>query len=226
MVMNMHKPRILLSTSKLMKSYEDAVNGCGGIAVAKYLPEVDLDYDGLILCGGSDMDPSYYGEEVNGSVEIDNTRDQIEIALLQAYVDAGKPVLGICRGHQLINVFFGGSLYQHIENAHEHTTGTNYDTSHVVKAAEGSVAEQLYGKEFAVNSYHHQAIKELGKGLKVTMMTADNRVIEGVEHCSLPVLAVQWHPERMCFADRREDTVDGRAIFDYFVDLCRNRNKD
>ena len=220
----MHKPRILLSGNKKIEYYVNAVNNVGGVAFAKYLPEVDTNYDGLILCGGNDMDPAYYGEEINGSVEIDYARDQAEIALLKAYVEAGKPVLGICRGFQLINVFFGGSLYQHLDNAHAHTTDSNYDLIHSVKAMEGSIPEKLYGSEFVVNSYHHQAVKELGKGLEVTMMTSDNRVVEGIVHSSLPIFAVQWHPERMCFSARREDTVDGRAVFDYFIQLCQSRN--
>ena len=86
---------------------------------------------------------------------------------------------------------------------------------------EGSVAEKLYGTEFVVNSYHHQAVRELGKGLKITMRSSDDLVVEGIEHASLPVFAVQWHPERMCFSGRREDTVDGAAIFEHFIRMCK-----
>jgi len=217
----MQKPRILLSGNKKLQFYVDAVNGCGGIADAKYLPEINTDYDGLILCGGNDIDPAYYGEEIDGSVNIDYERDKVEFALLKAFVDAGKPVLGVCRGCQIVNVFFGGTLYQDIKEARSHSSYSDFDLIHRVRAVEGSVAEKLYGTEFVVNSYHHQAVRELGKGLKITMRSSDDLVVEGIEHASLPVFAVQWHPERMCFSGRREDTVDGAAIFEHFIRMCK-----
>ena len=103
-------PNILLSVELEAEKYIHAVELAGGTADAKKCPEVDLSYDGLILCGGRDVDPALYGEVINGAVEIDYERDTAEMALLKAYVEAGKPVLGICRGSQLMNVFFGGSL--------------------------------------------------------------------------------------------------------------------
>lgn len=217
----MHKPRILLSGNKKLQYYVDAVNGLGASAVAEYLPEINANYDGLILCGGNDIDPTYYGEEINGSVDIDYARDKVEFALLKAYLEAGKPVLGICRGYQLINVFFGGSLHQDIENAKEHSSFSDFDLIHRVHAVKGSIAEKLYGDDFVVNSFHHQAVNKLGAGLKVTMMSGDNTVIEGFEHNSLPVFGVQWHPERMCFNQKRADTVDGAEIFKYFIQMCK-----
>lgn len=219
--MGMDRPVILLSGQKKLQNYIDAVEDAGGIAVAEYLPEVDASYDGLILCGGGDIDPGYYHEEVDGSVNIDHARDRTELALLQAFVDAGKPVLGICRGLQLINVFFGGTLYQDLDNAREHSSYSDYDLIHPVHAEKGSVEEALYGADFTVNSYHHQAVKDLGKGLRATMKAAGSSVIEGIEHETLPVFAVQWHPERMCFSNRREDTVDGSGIFRHFVKMCK-----
>lgn len=219
----MNRPRILLSGKQKMQNYADAVNYTGGIATAAYLPEVDASYDGLILCGGNDMDPRYYGEEIDGSFNIDYERDKVEFALLEAYVRLDKPVLGICRGCQLINVFFGGSLYQDIKNANEHSPSDKIDLIHPVKAIDGSIAKSLYGSDFVVNSYHHQAVNKLGKGLKVTMMSADNTVVEGIEHMDLPIFGVQWHPERMCFSNRRTDTVDGGAIFAHFVQMCKNK---
>lgn len=217
--------KILLSGNKKLQYYVDAVNNTGGSAVAAYLPEVDTSYDGLILCGGNDTDPSYYGEAICGAVDIDYDRDRAEFALLDAYVKAGKPVLGICRGHQLINIYFGGSLYQDLDNAAEHSSGESYDLTHTVRAGENSMMRQFYGAEFVVNSYHHQAIKQLGSGLSVTMMSGDGRVIEGIKHDSLPVFGVQWHPERMCFSARREDTVDGAAVFAYFMQMCREQKE-
>ena len=221
----MQQPKILLSGNRKLPFYVDAVNGVGGAAEALYLPEISTEYDGLLLCGGNDVDPHYYGEDIDGSVKIDHERDKVEFALLKAFVDAGKPVFGICRGCQLINIFFGGTLYQHIDNANEHVSFEGADSIHPVSAAKGSIAEALYGTDFVVNSSHHQAVKILGEGLKATVMSADNTVIEGLEHESLPVFAVQWHPERMCFTKQRDDTVDGTAIFEYFVQMCKPRSQ-
>ena len=215
------KPRILLSGSANNENYINAVNGCGGIPFASYLPEVSLDYDGLILCGGGDIDPKHYGQEIDGSVSIDPERDAVELALAKAYIEAGKPVLGICRGLQLLNVYFGGTLIQHLENYREHTSGADYDLVHNVRAEEGSIAYDLYGANFTVNSSHHQAIGKLGEGLKVTMRTADGKVIEGIEHEAFPVFAVQWHPERMCFEKARRDTVDGSLLIRHFIEMCK-----
>ena len=216
----MKKVRILLSGQNNMQNYVDAVTAAGGEATAKYLPEITTDYDGLILCGGSDMDPKYYHEEINGSVGIDRQRDAVEFALLKAFVDAGKPVLGICKGHQVINVFFGGSLHQDIPEKPLHTGGQGFDLIHPVSAAEGSVLHGLYGPSFVVNSSHHQAVKRLGDGLRATALW-DGKYIEAFEHSALAVYGVQFHPERMCAGKQRPDTIDGIKIFQWFIQLCQ-----
>ena len=104
----MRKMKILLSRGSSAENYLNALEGVGAEGVAKYLPEVDTNYDGLILCGGGDIDPKYYGEEINGSKGIDAERDSAEFALLKAFVEKGLPVLGICRGCQLFNILLGG----------------------------------------------------------------------------------------------------------------------
>jgi putative glutamine amidotransferase len=215
----MRKLKILLSTGASCQNYIDALEGVGALAVAKYLPEIDTDYDGLILCGGGDIDPKYYNEDVCGSYSIDPKRDEVEFALLKAFIDCGKPVLGICRGCQLINVFFGGSLYQHLPESGMHQSREGVDSVHNVTATEGSILSDLYGAEFAVNSSHHQAVKELGKDLRGTACW-NGQYIEAIEHTSLPIVAVQWHPERMCFTRARNDTVCGDKIFKYFIAMC------
>ena len=216
------KPRILLSGSADNTNYINAVKNCGGIPHAAYLPQVSTDYDGLILCGGVDIHPSYYHQEIDGTEQIDEQRDAVEFALAKAFIEAGKPVLGICRGLQLLNVYFGGTLIQDLEHASEHTSRADFDLIHRVCAVQGSVVHTLYGESFVVNSSHHQAIGKLGDGLQITMSADNPRVIEGIAHKKLPVLAVQWHPERMCFEKERKDTVDGSALIQYFVDLCKS----
>ena len=217
----MSKPKILLSGKMKYQNYIDAVENTGGISIGKDLPQYSPEYDGLILCGGPDVDPAYYGEPINGSGTIDIERDEAEFALIKAFVEAGKPILGICRGCQVLNVYFGGSLHQHLETAETHRSGTKEDLIHPIRVTENSLLHRLYRESFTVNSFHHQGIRQLGKGLKVTAISDADGVIEAVEHESLPILAFQFHPERMCCSHSRTDTVDGMKIFEYFITLCK-----
>ena len=122
-------------------------------------------------------------------------RDAFEIALLDAAVNSGLPVLGICRGPQLINIAAGGTLHQHLPQ-HAATDGPPDATPHTVTTTEGSQLREMYGPEVAVNSLHHQAVDQLGDGYIATARSTDG-IIEGIEHTELPILAVQWHPELM-----------------------------
>ncbi|MBR5539146.1 MAG: gamma-glutamyl-gamma-aminobutyrate hydrolase family protein [Clostridia bacterium] len=198
-----------------MQSYISAIEGVGAEAIVEYPPRYDASYDGLVLCGGADIHPKWYNEEINGSVGIDTDMDEAEFALMDAFVKTCKPVLGICRGHQFVNVFFGGSLYQHIPEAELHTGSK----AHLVTSEPNSILRELYGTSFSVNSTHHQAVKKLGDGLRATASWG-GKYIEATEHTSLPVISVQWHPEGMCFDRKRDDTVDGAKIFEYFVNMC------
>ena len=217
----MKKAKILLSGKENIKYYIAAVEALGAEAVADTLPRADADeYDGLLLCGGSDVDPKYYNEEINGSGALNYERDECEVALLDAFVTSGKPVFGICSGHQLINVYFGGSLIQDIEESSLHKSRDGVDESHTVLADTVSIVGKIYGESFRVNSAHHQVIKVLGRDLRATA-TWGGKYVEAIEHTSLPILGVQWHPERMCFEKARPDTVDGAEIIKYFIDICK-----
>ena len=220
------QPRILLSVNKGKAWYEQAVEACGGIPTATYLPAIDLSYDGLILGGGNDVHPRYYGQEIDGAEDFDEMRDEREIALAKAYIKAGKPILGICRGGQLLNVVFGGTLIQHLACTDEHKVAGKEWHSHVVIADKGSIFEKIYGKNFRVNSLHHQAVGEIGEGLKATLHAEGNGVVEGFEHGNLPIIGVQWHPEKMCLAAKRTDAADGIEIFRYFMTLCKNSKEN
>ena len=217
--------KLLLATNDVQSNYIASVESCGSIAVAKYLPEMDLSYDGLILCGGEDVDPKYYGEEINGSVGIDAARDTVEFALAKAYIEAGKPVLGICRGCQLLNVYFGGSLIQHLDTSKRHVRATEAENVHDARTVGDNIIRQMYGEHFVINSSHHQAVKQLGENLEITMVSGEDDVVEGFVHKFLPVIAVQWHPERIAFERKREDSVDGAEIFRYFIKLCENHKE-
>ena len=212
--------RILISCQTFIDNYTTAVELAGATPIAGYLPELDLTCDGLLLSGGVDIDPALYNEDVNGAVDINKERDAHEWMLLDAFVQAGKPVFGICRGSQLINVYFGGSLHQHLTNTVLHRSGQPLDREHEVESAPGSLMEKLYGKRSIVNSVHHQSVKALGEGLVATQMS-DDGIVEAFSHKTLPVFAVQWHPERLVLEEKRRHGVDGKKLFEHFVKMCK-----
>jgi putative glutamine amidotransferase len=215
-------PKILLSTSRDdPKYYVDMIRQCGGEPIAAYCPQYREEYDSLLLAGGVDVHPSLYGEPVNGSVNMDTDRDEAEITLIRAFLHAGKPIFGICRGLQLLNVYFGGTLYQDLPTAPTHSPAVyGQYLAHGAVAAEASPCRALYGAAFPINSHHHQGIHTPGNGLTVTMW-GDDGTAEEIVHTTLPIWAVQWHPEKMCLRFAREDTVDGLPILQKFVDSLK-----
>lgn len=211
--------KILISGKGDCKNYVRAFEAVGAeVSVASALDNAES-FGGLVLCGGGDIDPRYYGEAACGSVNIEPQRDEMEFHLIENFVGRGIPVLGICRGHQLINVFFGGSLYQHMPHSEHHCSGADYDLIHLVEAVPGSITKGLYGGSFSVNSYHHQAVKSLGRGLMASAYWNGN-FVEAIEHTALPVIGVQWHPERMLLDGEGGWAASGIRLFKYFVSLC------
>ena len=216
------KPKLLLSGEGKMPWYIAAFTALGAEIEAEYCPEYRDGFDGLVLCGGVDIDPARYGQPVMGSVGMDPARDAAEYALIDAFLQADKPIFGICRGHQLLNVYFGGSLIQHIPTAEDHVMHDRVDSVHGVCAEPDSVLANLYGREFPVNSAHHQAVDRLGEGLRITARALDGTV-EALEHMSLPVMSVQWHPERISCEKRRADASNGEILITHYIDFCRSR---
>ncbi len=206
-----------------MDNYRAAVRAAGGAPLPGYCPEPDPDCDGLLLCGGGDLDSALYGQENRGSDPPDRERDRAELALFRAFWDAEKPILGICRGMQLINTALGGELIQDLPpDALAFHGRAGRDLVHPVRTEEDSLLRRLYGPVFLVNSAHHQAVGRLGEGL-YTSAWAESGFPEAVEHLSRPVMGVQFHPERMSFALRRPDTADGAPILRRFLELCGHK---
>ncbi|MCI9156493.1 MAG: gamma-glutamyl-gamma-aminobutyrate hydrolase family protein [Lawsonibacter sp.] len=204
-----------------MQNYFDALTQAGAVPVGGYCPSPDLTCDGLVLCGGGDLDSALFGQENRGSEAPDHARDAAELALFQAFFQAGKPILGICRGMQLINVALGGTLIQDLPQEQKaFHCGGKADMVHPLRALEGSVLHMLYGPVFSVNSSHHQAVDALGKGLRAVAW-AESGFAEAIDCPGLPLLGVQFHPERMAFGRHRLDTVDGAALFSWFLGVCQ-----
>lgn len=165
--------------------------------------------DGLILSGGHDIDPRLYGEESLPQIgEIWPQRDAFDLLLLKEAEKRHKPVLGICRGAQLLNVAHGGSLYQDISYRDEptlkHSQGhtTNLETQTIILASDSYLASLFGEEQLSVNSFHHQLIKTVGKDLYPVAKAKDG-VIEAIENGDGSVLGVQWHPEMLHSSDQQ-----------------------
>jgi putative glutamine amidotransferase len=210
------KPRIGVTTTpetidgrpveQVNRVYVDAVVQAGGVPfVLPVLEPADaelalLAVDGLLLTGGGDVNPGFYGAvpvpEVYG---VDSRRDAFEVALVVAAARAGLPVLGICRGTQILNVALGGTLHQHVPavTGRDHCLRDRaHELVHDVSIAAGSLLAATAGAaDIGVNSLHHQAVDRVGAGLRIVAW-ADDGIVEGVESDGFGrFLGVQWHPE-------------------------------
>ena len=210
--------------STLNSTYTDAVARAGGIPVI--FPTVAdpaladalmRKVDGVIFSGGPDLDPSHYGETIwNETVKVDTLRDVSDLMLMRAALAAKKPIMGICRGEQLLNVVLGGSLYQDIPTQVD-TIVAHGGTTHRIGVEKGSVLFDLFGEDsLTVNSFHHQAVKDVAPGVRVTAY-APNGIVEAYEYGDR-LIAFQFHPESMARADSA-----WLAPFRYFVKMAGGR---
>ncbi|RSN26915.1 glutamine amidotransferase [Amycolatopsis sp. WAC 04169] len=188
----------------LHRVYVDGIVAAGGIPVL--LPPVSEAHDrlmsavdGLVLVGGADVDPARYGQEQHATTYTRPNRDAFEFGLLRSALDGGKPVLGVCRGLQVLSVALGGTLVQHLPetvDSADHQPAPGVFGTTTVRFAEGSRVASILGAETKVPCYHHQAIEKLGDGLVPVGWAADGTI----EAAELPgdgfVLGVQWHPEQ------------------------------
>lgn len=214
---------------RINRAYVTAIERAGGVPII--LPSISPDnvreivgiVDGVLLSGGVDIDPHLYGEKpIHKMGKIDPDRDLFEIELTKEVLRRELPLLAICRGIQVLNVAAGGTLYQDIESQvkgsikHKWHTPSGLDAppsypTHIVKIKAGSMLHKIFGKqELRVNSFHHQAVKDVGKKFIATAW-AEDEVIEAIEYTgSSFILGVQWHPEWMMNSEMMK-------IFEEFV---------
>lgn len=176
------------------KNYENACISLGMTPITSLSLSMLSTCDALILPGGSDITPGFYGQAKSGSRSIDTELDLLQIQALEFFIRTGKPVLGICKGMQLINVYFGGTLIQDLPNSAEHQQEEG-DLLHMSHITADCILSDIYGKDFIINSNHHQAVDKPGRNLKIVQMSHDG-VVEAFYHEKYPVFGVQWHPER------------------------------
>ncbi len=205
----MSKPKIGITLpgasafrSQKYRNYLNLIEQGGGDPLP-LIPGFTVDFnqiDALILSGGGDINPKHYGESINGTreSEIIDARDSYELQFIEQAVKAHIPILGICRGMQLLNIHFGGSIHQDIEAMGKTIHGSNGSeyAKHTVKLMPGTLIHEILGAdEITVMSHHHQAVNRLGNELKVSAV-AEDEIVEAIESTnSLFLIGVQWHPE-------------------------------
>ncbi|MBR6677584.1 MAG: gamma-glutamyl-gamma-aminobutyrate hydrolase family protein [Oscillospiraceae bacterium] len=198
-------------------NYAAALRSCGATPVFSKDIDCSDTCGALLLPGGGDIHPKYYDAAVEDCRGLDEERDAAEWELMTRFTRSGRPILGVCRGMQVLNVFFGGTLRQHVEGHGGLADGS--DSIHETRAADGSLFSCWWGDDFFVNSNHHQAVGTLAPCLRPLQKSKDG-VVEAFSHGALPVLGVEWHPERQMSEGRDPRLVDGTLIYRYFLSLC------
>ncbi|WXR61342.1 gamma-glutamyl-gamma-aminobutyrate hydrolase family protein [Peptostreptococcaceae bacterium AGR-M142] len=191
------------------KDYIDAVLKLGLMPVIlpickdeKIIAEQIKKVDAIILQGGHDVNPLLFNEEPKRNLgKTLKDRDFYDLKLIEFAIRNNKPILGICRGLQILNVYFGGSLYQDINENEDFDIKhlqeePTYEPTHSVFSKKGSLMKKKIGDKFLVNSFHHMAIKDIAKNFKIAAVSKDG-IIEAIEDADNKILAVQWHPEML-----------------------------
>lgn len=210
-------------------AYLDSVEIAGGIPIC--LPNASEEHvdalldrvDGIILIGGEDMDPDLFGEEPHQNIgRVVRKRDDSDLLFMKRAFERDMPILGVCRGMQIMNVFFGGTIIQDIPTQVEDAIGHKQQSkrgalAHNVEVLTPKMKEIFEENEFRVNTYHHQAVGKLGEGLVLSGVAKDG-VIEAMEHEDHPYcISVQWHPEELSPLGN----IHAQRLFKSFVEACK-----
>jgi len=218
---------------RAIPQYERAVELAGGEPVRVPLDRTPAEVmkiiercDAVLLPGSNaDVDPAKFGAEKHPKTEAaDPKRDTVDELLLQDAYNMHKPILGICYGLQILNVYRSGTLLQHVESTVNHEAGRKVPVAHQVVVEPGSKLSEILGAgSLPANSSHHQAAESIGDGLKVVARSPEDGIIEGLEGTSPDhfVIAVQWHPERSF-----NDDSHSRAIFAALVEAAREKHRE
>ncbi|WP_165977359.1 gamma-glutamyl-gamma-aminobutyrate hydrolase family protein [Nonomuraea diastatica] len=199
------------------RPYEAAIEHAGGvprtITPSQGTLALPADATALVLAGGASVEPARYASPVEDgvTVKLDLERDRLEWAMLDQALDRGLPVLAICRGLQMVNVYFGGELHQDLTRTpytvNHRPDASRTEVTHTVTAKGGRLGELFSPDQFGVNSIHKQGVKLLAEGLDATVYSEDG-LVEGLEHTEHRILAVQWHPEELIHT-----SPESRALF-------------
>ncbi|MDX8337257.1 MULTISPECIES: gamma-glutamyl-gamma-aminobutyrate hydrolase family protein [Cetobacterium] len=207
--------------------YVESVIRAGGVPYILPItedPEIIKEYtktiDGLILSGGHDVNPLLWGEEPKKELgEIFPKRDNFEFLLIENMLEEEKPIFGICRGEQILNVYFGGTLYQDLSHKkdcdvrHNQKTTPSLETHTVIIEKSSQLYKVLEEENILVNSFHHMAIKDVAPGFEIVALSKDC-VVEAVEMKDRNIMAVQWHPEMLSKTNKIM-----QKLFNYFVSI-------
>ena len=188
-------------------NYINAVEQLGACVLATTDEYRAAECDGLLLPGGGDVRSTLYGQECNGSHPPNDERDNAEFRIIARFLALDRPILGICRGLQILNIVFGGTLMQDVPG---HSQVDDKDRVHLSRTND-PVLKKLYGEQFPINSAHHQVVDQLGAGLKAIQWSVDGHV-EALRHESRPIWGVQWHPERYD---------GGVKLIEWFMEKCK-----
>ncbi len=235
------KPTILITASRanledrfkarhqIASVYAQCIGNAGGVPVLACGGDA-RDYvsvcDAVLFTGGDDVHPSLFGETIyNDTVLTEPQRDEEELKIFEAFFQNNKPIFGICRGIQLINVALGGSLWQDIPAQVSDSLSHSGNSTHSVTFSDNSILSELFSNEINVNSYHHQSVKRLGDSLSATARSNDG-IIEAIESHDKNIFAVQWHPERVSNPKDCGERENMSPFFEKMVEIAKGKRND